>query len=129
MRACSITLVTIRSLFRRLLVALTALALMGSGMVVAAPMPAGGAAGTMMIVPCGAGMAGPAQAAPMRGMPCPGKVSACGKQLCCTATPGLTAQAGVIGSPDFDVAIRYWPAIPALGGRFLPPDPFPPIAA
>lgn len=79
-------------------------------------------------IPGPANVSIPAAGGPMRGMPCHGKASDCGKQLGCLCAPGLPTQASIVGSPDFHTAVHYWPEAAALGGLLLPPDPFPPRA-
>ena len=62
-------------------------------------------------------------------MPCKGIMLDCVKQMGCLGTPALPDRSGTVGVPVAYRIVAYWAPCPALSGRDIEPDLFPPIAS
>jgi hypothetical protein len=61
-------------------------------------------------------------------LPCKGIMLDCVKQMGCLGTPALPDRSGAISVPVAYNTVAYWAPCPALSGRDVEPDLFPPIA-
>jgi hypothetical protein len=120
-------------ILRRLVVALSVLAFV-SGMTVQA-VPSAGALG--MSTTAGDTKADPecprmamqhhSEGVPVP-LPCKGIMLDCVKQMGCLGTPALPDRSGTTSAPVAYSLVTYWAPSPALTGRDVEPDLFPPIA-
>jgi hypothetical protein len=61
-------------------------------------------------------------------LPCKGIMLDCVKQMGCLGTPALPDRADAVSVPVAYSMVTYWSPGPALSGRNVEPDLFPPIA-
>ncbi len=61
-------------------------------------------------------------------LPCKGIMLDCVKQMGCLGTPALPDRSGTTSVPVAYSLVTYWAPCPALAGRDVEPDLFPPIA-
>lgn len=61
-------------------------------------------------------------------LPCKGIVLDCVKQMGCLGTPALPDRSAAVSVPVAYAFVAYWASCPALSGRDVEPDLFPPIA-
>lgn len=110
---------------RRLLVALTLLALLGGTTVQA--MPTVATAGDL-VMNCAHMDMHPQGAPGHKQVPCNSNPLECLKQMACFGALSLPAPSAVHTPVSYDV-VTYWPVLLGKAGRSIAPDPFPPIAA
>jgi len=61
-------------------------------------------------------------------LPCKGIMLDCVKQMGCLGTPALPDRSAAVSVPVAYSIVAYWAPCPALFGRDVEPDLFPPIA-